>query len=57
MIKINSFYIGNEEQSFYLNGFTDGINIIHSDDNNKGKTIVSQGIMYALGNADRKSVV
>ena len=51
MIKINSFYIGNEEQSFYLNGFTDGINIIHSDDNNKGKTIVSQGIMYALGNA------
>lgn len=51
MIKINSFYIGNNEKSFYLNNFKDGINIIHSDDNNKGKTIVSQGIMYTLGNA------
>lgn len=51
MIVINSFCIGNKEKSFYLDNFSNGVNIIHSDDNNKGKTIVSQGILYALGNA------
>lgn len=50
MIKICSFSIGNGEESFCFNDFSEGINIIHSDDNNKGKTIVSQGIFYALGN-------
>lgn len=50
MIVINSFCIGNKEKSFYLDNFSKGVNIIHSDDNNKGKTIVSQGILYALGN-------
>lgn len=50
MILIKSFCIGNKEKSFYLDKFSNGINIIHSDDNNKGKTIISQGIMYALGN-------
>ena len=50
MIRINSFAIGNRDKSFVFNEFNDGINIIHSDDNNKGKTIVSQGIFYALGN-------
>lgn len=51
MIVIKNFCIGNKEKSFYLDNFSNGINIIHSDDNNKGKTIVSQGIMYALGNS------
>lgn len=50
MITIDSFAIGNKEKSFCLNNFSSKINIIHSDDNNKGKTIVSQGIFYTLGN-------
>lgn len=50
MITIANFSVGNREKSFYLDEFKSGVNIIHSDDNNKGKTIVSQGIMYALGN-------
>lgn len=50
MITIDNFAMGNKEKSFCLNGFSPKINIIHSDDNNKGKTIVSQGIFYALGN-------
>ena len=29
---------------------SNNLNIIFSDDNNRGKTIVLQGIMYALGN-------
>lgn len=47
---IKSFCVGNHKKSFYIDLFKEGINIIHSDDNDKGKTIVSQGIMYSLGN-------
>ncbi len=50
MIKINGFAIGNKVESFVFDDFKDKINIIHSDDNNKGKTILSQGVFYALGN-------
>ena len=50
MILIKSFCIGNDKEAFFIDSFTNGINIIHSDDNNKGKTIVSQGIFYTLGN-------
>ena len=50
MMYIKSFCVGNSEKSFFTDKFSKGINIIHSDDNNKGKTIVTQGIMYALGN-------
>lgn len=50
MITIKNFCIGNKEKSYFIDKFTNGVNIIHSDDNNKGKTIVSQGIMFALGN-------
>ena len=50
MITIKSFAIGNKDTSFCFNDFSEGLNIIHSDDNNKGKTILSQGILYALGN-------
>lgn len=42
--------VGNIKEAFVENGFSDGINIISSDDNNKGKTIVIQSMMYALGN-------
>lgn len=42
--------IGNEKEGFIESSLTKGCNIISSDDNNKGKTIVVQGMMYALGN-------
>lgn len=42
--------IGNECEAFVENGYADGLNIISSDDNNKGKTIAIQSMMYALGN-------
>lgn len=49
MLKFLSLYIGNEKEAFCESRFDDGINIIYSDDNNKGKTIVLQGLYYALG--------
>lgn len=42
--------IGNKLECFIENRIEQGVNIIFSDDNNKGKTIVIQGLMYALGN-------
>ena len=42
--------VGNAEEAFVEEKFTNGLNIISSDDNNKGKTIVMQSMMYALGN-------
>lgn len=41
---------GNYTEAFIEDRFHDGVNIIFSDDNNKGKTLVVQGLMYALGN-------
>lgn len=42
--------VGNASEAFILDSFSEGINIISSDDNNKGKTIAIQSMMYALGN-------
>lgn len=47
---IKQIAIGNEIEGFVESSFSEGFNIISSDDNNKGKTIVIQGILYALGN-------
>jgi len=41
---------GNYTEAFIEDRLQDGVNIIFSDDNNKGKTLVVQGMMYALGN-------
>lgn len=41
---------GNFTEAFIEDKLNNGVNIIFSDDNNKGKTLVIQGIMYALGN-------
>lgn len=49
-MKILKVAMGNSDEAYIENGFTDGVNIISSDDNNKGKTIVIQSMMYALGN-------
>jgi len=49
-MKILKMAVGNNEEAYIEDSFSDGINILISDDNNKGKTIVIQSIMYALGN-------
>ncbi len=42
--------VGNVKEAFIEDRLTDGVNIIFSNDNSKGKTIIFQGMMYALGN-------
>lgn len=42
--------VGNKNEAFIEHNFGSGLNIISSDDNNKGKTIEIQSMMYALGN-------
>ncbi|CQR73274.1 hypothetical protein [Sporomusa ovata] len=49
-MKIKRVLVGNINEAFIENRFSEGINIISSDDNNKGKTIIIQSMMYALGN-------
>lgn len=49
-MKILRVAVGNSKEAFIESRFTEGLNIISSDDNNKGKTIVIQSMMYALGN-------
>lgn len=41
---------GNFVEAFIENNIFSGVNIIYSNDNNKGKTLLIQGLMYALGN-------
>ncbi len=47
---IHKVAIGNTKEAFIESSFADTINIISSDDNNKGKTILIQSLMYCLGN-------
>lgn len=49
-MKILMVAVGDTNEAFVEENFTDGLNIISSDDNNKGKTIIVQSMMYALGN-------
>lgn len=49
-MKILKVAVGNKDEAFVEQNFSNGVNIISSDDNNKGKTIVIQSMMYALGN-------
>lgn len=50
MIKIKEVGFGNEEEAFIEKRFSDGVNVFYSDDNNKGKTILLQSLMYSIGN-------
>ena len=49
-MKILKMAVGNSNEAYIEKNLTNGLNIISSDDNNKGKTIVIQSMMYALGN-------
>jgi len=47
---INKVGFGNGIDSYIEDRFENTVNVIYSDDNNKGKTLVFQAIMFALGN-------
>lgn len=47
---IRCIAVGNDQEAYVENSLKDNINIISSDDNNKGKTIIIQSMMYCLGN-------
>lgn len=47
---IKSIFIGNAHEAFLEDEFSEKFNILYSNDNNKGKTIVIQSIMYCMGN-------
>lgn len=47
---IKKIAVGNSVESFIEGSLSENFNIISSDDNNKGKTIIVQSLMYALGN-------
>ncbi len=49
-MKIRKVAFGNFRESFMEDRFLDNVNIIFSNDNNKGKTLVFQGLMYSIGN-------
>ncbi|MCL1074511.1 hypothetical protein [Shewanella dokdonensis] len=49
-MKIKKFAFGNEIEAFIETRLSERVNIIFSDDNNKGKTLVLQGMMFSLGN-------
>lgn len=49
MIEVCAVYIGNGSESFIESNFKSGVNVISSLDNNVGKTIVMQAIMYTFG--------
>ena len=42
---IKKIAVGNSTEAFVEGGFTNGLNIISSDDNNKGKTIAMQSMI------------
>ncbi|MBR4825658.1 MAG: hypothetical protein IKZ86_12750 [Spirochaetaceae bacterium] len=42
--------VGNKKEAFIEERFTENINFILSNENNRGKTIVFQSLMYAIGN-------
>ncbi len=46
---IKKIAFGDNSEAFIEERLTDGLNVIFSDDNNRGKTLVIQGLMYSLG--------
>ncbi|WP_075617993.1 hypothetical protein [Paenisporosarcina indica] len=47
---IQKVAIGNSKEAYIESSFSKTINIISSDDNNRGKTILIQSLMFCLGN-------
>lgn len=49
-MKVKKTAFGNFNEAFIEHNYSDKLNVIYSNDNNKGKTLVIQGLLYALGN-------
>ncbi|GAB0085181.1 hypothetical protein TOC8172_48950 [Pseudomonas syringae] len=49
-MKVKKIAFGDSAEAFIEDRLEDNLNIIYSNDNNKGKTLVIQGLMYCLGN-------
>lgn len=49
-MKLIAAALGNSEEAFVETRFSNGLNIIYSNENNKGKTILIQSVMYSIGN-------
>lgn len=46
---IKKIAIGNKQEAFIEDRISNSVNVLFSDDNNRGKTIVIQGLMHSLG--------
>ena len=46
---IKKIAFGDSEEAFVESRLADGLNVIFSDDNNRGKTLVMQGLMFSMG--------
>ncbi|MBA0199046.1 hypothetical protein [Pectobacterium carotovorum] len=49
MMIIKKIAFGNKSEAFIEERLAGGVNVIYSNDNNKGKTLVIQGLMFSLG--------
>lgn len=49
-MKVKKSAFGKIDEAFIESRFQDKVNLIISNDNNKGKTLLFQGILYSLGN-------
>jgi hypothetical protein len=50
MMKIKKVAFGDGNEAYIESRFKDNVNIIFSEGNNKGKTLLIQGLMYSMGN-------
>jgi hypothetical protein len=48
---VTKIAFGNEQEAYIENRLKNTVNIIFSDDNNKGKTLLIQSMMYSIGNS------
>lgn len=48
---IKKIAVGNSQEAYIEKRINENLNVISSDDNNKGKTIIIQSLMYCLGSA------
>jgi len=46
---IKTIAVGNSQEAYIEKRINENLNVISSDDNNKGKTIIIQSLMYCLG--------
>ena len=56
-MKIIKVGLGNTDEAYIESEFSDGINIIYSDENNKGKTIVIQSMLYYRKQTDFSELI